>query len=208
MIRSRHSARRATNHRHLNKQIDRLHGGTVTQGGVTTTLTTPTTKQYTKVGCVEAKEWMERRLARMKNSIPPAEIERLSIEWSEDVNLLNIDPRIMELEAAQIAKRWHAYHVPQLGDIDKVKPAGVFRICGTQLGGASTRDVRDRKVTQIERLVDEYDLDVVTCLEVGVNWAELPSSMRIASWFRAGYHCKSFACHNTYDDLPVGEDVP
>ena len=200
MIRSRHSARRATTYRRLNKQIERLQRGTVSHGGEADNINTTT--QYTKVGYEEAKRWMELKLANMKSGIPAPEINRVAGEWSEEVNILNIDHRIVEIEAAQIAKRWHAYHVPQLGWVNKEKPAGVFRICGTQLGGASSRDVRDRKITQIERLVDDYDLDVVTCLEVGVNWAALPSSKRLASWFRAGYKCTSFASHNTYDGLP------
>ena len=69
------------------------------------------------MGFTEAKEWMELRLANLKSGIPREERARLSEIWAEDLGSYDIDPIIVEMEAALIAKTWHKYHIPRLWNI-------------------------------------------------------------------------------------------
>jgi hypothetical protein len=66
------------------------------------------------VGFEEAKAWMERRLAGMKNGVPAAGARGLSREWISSVDsnsLLRMDPGIAAIEAANLAKQYARWHV-------------------------------------------------------------------------------------------------
>ena len=39
------------------------------------------------------------------------------------------------------------------------------------------------KIEQTTRLNNKFDVDMVSCLEVGTNWAQNPSSKALASYF-------------------------
>ena len=82
----------------------------------------------------------------MKGRIPQHDISEVAEDWTRDLSNFDLDPRIVEMEAAQIVKRYNRWHVPELGGMTEEKPAGVFRILGGQLNSASTREVRDRKM--------------------------------------------------------------
>ena len=43
-------------------------------------------KQFSKVGFKEAKAWMERRLAAMKNGVPKAVAAELARDWLSSLN--------------------------------------------------------------------------------------------------------------------------
>ncbi len=64
-------------------------------------------KQFSKVGYEDAKSWMERRLAGMKNGVPMAEASGLSREWASSVDtdiLLGMDLGMADIEATNLAK--------------------------------------------------------------------------------------------------------
>ena len=71
-------------------------------------------KQFSKVGYEDAKTWMERRLAGMKNGVPMANAAGLSREWasSVDVDILRgMDPGIVDIEAANLAKQYARWQI-------------------------------------------------------------------------------------------------
>ena len=109
----------------------------------------------------------------------------------------------MEIEAAQILQQYRKWHVPQLGDMHKDRPDGVFRFALGQLNSASSQDVRDRKVAQINNLIDEWDVQGGAMSEVGVNWLSYPPSYSFASWFRDERDIKATVTHNTN----IGENI-
>ena len=73
------------------KILNTHHGGTRTPAGVDA--------QYNKVGLIEAKEWMERRLQGVKGGVPAAAITKVTEEWTEDLTNYDFDSRIVETEA-------------------------------------------------------------------------------------------------------------
>jgi hypothetical protein len=86
-------------------------------------------KQFSKVGFKEAKAWMERRLAGMKNGVPAADAAGLSCKWilSVDSNaLLGMDPGIAAIEATNLAKQYARWHVQHIGHIEQTQPDGFF----------------------------------------------------------------------------------
>ena len=95
--------------------------------------------------------------------------------------------------------RWH---VPRLGDLPTARPPSVFRFLGGQLNGMCTRSVRDRKLSQIHQLIDNWEIQGCCFQEVGINWSALPSQERMDSWFRHR-HADFFliTAHNTHENF-------
>ena len=112
---------------------------------------------------------MERRLAKFKSGIPQREAAELAENWVAGIDDIGVglDQRIVEIEAAQILKQYRKWHVPQLGDMNKDRPDGVFRFALGQLNSASSQDVRDRKVAQINNLIDEWGVGCTGRSNVG-----------------------------------------
>ena len=180
------SSRRATTHCKLTQILNRHQGKT-------------TNKQYMKVGFIEAKSWMERRLSNMKYGIMKEEVNKLANGWTLQREEYELDRRIVEIEAAEIAKRWHRYHVLELGVLEKERRDGILRCFGGQLNSASSQEVSDSKIDEINWVVDEWDLQLGGFSEVGVNWKKYPSSYNFASWFGAERNVRAITCHNTND---------
>ena len=89
----------------------------------------------------DAKTWMERRLAGMKNGVPTAEAAGLSREWASSANvdiLQGMDTGIADIEATNLAKQYTRWHVQRIGHMEQTRPDGVFRIMGGKLNSASS----------------------------------------------------------------------
>jgi hypothetical protein len=89
--RSRHLSRRATIYCQINEELIRgVDGSPVGQPHVENGSIRNNLKQFSKVGYEDAKTWMERRLAGMKNGVPVADAAGLSREWasSGDADIL------------------------------------------------------------------------------------------------------------------------
>lgn len=119
----------------------------------------------------------------MKSGIPQRDIEEMASDWSNDVEFLTLDPRIVEIEAANLAKQYERSHAPEYGSLAPECPDGVIRTMVVQLNSASTEEVRTRKVYELEHLLEEYQVQGVGFTEVGVNWSMYPPSQNLASWF-------------------------
>jgi len=193
-VRGSHSAKRAAAHRKNITQILNMHQG----GGENNENNNNhnSNKFYTKTSYTNAKQWMERRLSKFKSGIPKDDASILAQEWVDALDAGDIDHRIIEIEAAQIAKRYNRFHVSRLGDMSEERPDGVLRLLFGQLNSASTEDVRDRKVAQINQVVDKWDVQGGGLLEVGVNWSSWPSSYSFASWFLSERETRSSVAWN------------
>ena len=90
----------------------------------------------------------------------------------------------------------------QLGAIENPQPEGVFRIVGGQLNSASSTEVRSRKVSEVVRLINEWEVQAGGLSEVGVNWSKYPSSANLASWFKESIpDMKTHTAHNRHENI-------
>ena len=99
---------------------------------------------------------MERRLACRKSRIPWSKIRKLSEEYDFAANTTDLDPRIKELEANAITRKYEKYHVQELGRMERVRPGGVVRLAGIKLNSTSTQDSRDWKFLGLEDLIGDW----------------------------------------------------
>ncbi len=82
-------------------------------------------KQFSKVEIEEAKAWMERILAGMKNGVPLADAAGLLRKWMSSVDLnalLGMDPGIAAIEATNLAKQYARWHVQRIGHMEQTRP--------------------------------------------------------------------------------------
>ena len=144
----------------------------------------------------------------MKGGIPTQDISDEAEDWTRELDNYDLDARIVDMEAAQIVKRYNRQHVPELGGMKEEKQAGVFRLMGGQLNSASTKEVRDIKIAQIETIWDKYDVDLSCFQEICQNWSAFPPSYRLSSWFKATRLVKAHTSHNTNPGENVGKYQP
>ena len=200
---SRRSARRAALYRRICLTLDNSNKNDKAQQSDFNSRP-PQLRQYHKVGYEDAKTWMERRLAGMKSGVPNRIATMMADEWSASLteDMGDLDPRIAEIEAANMAKHYHRWHVKRLGTMTSPRPDGVFRILGGQLNSASSAEVRSRKVKDVVGLINEWEVQAGCLSEVGVNWSSYPSSANLASWFRDEIQdIKTHTAHNKHENV-------
>jgi hypothetical protein len=161
-------------------------------------------RQFHKVGYEDAKTWMERRLSAMKSGAPNWATTAIAGEWRSGLppNLTDLDDGIAEIEAPNLARHYARWHVPHLGNIEQQHPDGVFRFLGGQLNSASSTEVRTCKVDDLQRLINDWEVQGRGLSEVGVNWSTYPSSANLASWFKYEIpDMHTHTAHNTHEKV-------
>ncbi len=140
----------------------------------------------------------------MKTGVPNWVATSLAGEWSETLgeDFTDLDDGIAEIEAANLAKHYHRWHVLRLGTLENPRPDGVFCILGGQLNSALSLEVRSRKVKNVVRLINEWEVQAGCLSEVRVNWASYPSSANLASWFREDIQdIRTHTAHNSHENV-------
>ena len=99
-------------------------------------------KQFRQIGFEDAESWMEQRLARMRTGIPNsvAVATEMASNWAHQLNLSlgDLDKRIAEIEATNLAHHYTLTHVSCLGNMEKLQPDGMFRLIEGQSQMSST----------------------------------------------------------------------
>jgi hypothetical protein len=111
----------------------------------------------------------------------------------------------MEREERRQAKRELAcWYVPHLGTIPQVRPEGVFHLVGGNLNCASTKEVRDRKVLDIHRILETWVVQGGGFSEIGIDWRRIPQRKHLNSWFRTCQdEYRTSAFHNSYKAITM-----
>ena len=60
---------------------------------------------------------MRSHLLAHHHSIPREEIDVMAEEWGEGVDFAALDPRIVKIEVAYLAKQYNLSHVKELGNL-------------------------------------------------------------------------------------------
>ena len=114
-----------------------------------------------------------------------------------------------EMEAAvqkNIEDERAQWHIPRLGNMKEDRPDGVFRLMGGQLNSAATTRTRDRGITDLDRIIQKWDVQGGGFSEVGVNWSGLPRTQQLDSWFWASHEeVRTSMAHNKNESKSVGQ---
>ena len=112
------------------------------------------------------------RFDQFRNSVHAAsgsvqEVER----WNSEVELATLDQSVVHMERSALQIREQKSVVPRLGNIASEKPDGVWRLAYCQLNNMSGSDTRRRKLKDLERISQDFDVDGIAMCELGVNWS-------------------------------------
>jgi hypothetical protein len=99
--------------------------------------------------------------------------------------------------------RWH---VPCHGNMKEDRPDGVFRLMEGQPNSAATSRTRDRWITDLDRIIQKWDVQGGGFSEVGINWSCLPRTQQLDSWFWASHEeVRTSTAHNENKSKSVGQ---
>ncbi len=86
----------------------------------------------------------------------------------------------------------------------EMRPDGVFRLLGGQLNGSASHIIRDRRISDLTRLIHTWDIQDWSFLEVGINWTHLPHTKQLCSWFRRTQEEeRTSTSHNTNENVEI-----
>jgi hypothetical protein len=68
------------------------------------------------------------------------------------------------------------------------------------MGGCASKEIREVKIAAVEKLIRQYDINVIAFLELHFNWSKVNSSANLASWLHnKEQEMRYVAAHNTQD---------
>jgi hypothetical protein len=75
-----------------------------------------------------------------------------------------------------------------------------MRIMVCQMGGCAGKEVREIKMSTMEKLIQKYNINLVACMELNFNWSKVNSSANLASWLdQEKRETRSTTAHNTQE---------
>jgi hypothetical protein len=69
--------------------------------------------------------------------------------------------------------------------MNEERPDWVFRFMGGQLNSTTTKTVRDKKISDIHQIIDQWNVQGGGFSEIGINWQCLPHTRGFSDWFRS-----------------------
>ena len=141
-----------------------------------------------------------RRFDQFRNSGHAATGNRRELEeWQSGLEVEALDKRIVQIEDNALREREAKSVVPRIGNLASDKPDGVWRIGYCQLNNMSGSDTRRRKIKDMQRIIQDFELDGMTMCELGVNWSS-GRGHSLKSWC-SPYFSHDIRCataHNTH----------
>ena len=86
-------------------------------------------------------------------------------------------------EQKRAGKESACWYVPRLGSIPQDRPDGVFHLVGGNLNCTPKKEVRDRKVSDIHRIWETWDVQGGGFSEIGIDCQRIPQRTHLDSWF-------------------------
>jgi hypothetical protein len=68
--------------------------------------------------------------------------------------LTELDNEIEQNERTRARKNKDRWYVPHLGEVPQIQPEGIFHLLGGNLNSMTSKEVRDRKIFDIHRLIE------------------------------------------------------
>jgi hypothetical protein len=119
----------------------------------------------------------------MKSGVPNWAAVDLSPQWCERLRQNNLDERIVEIKAINLANHYNRWYVPRLGSMPQKWPDGVFQILGGQLNSATLAETWTCKMGDIVCMINKWEIQEGAQLEVGLNWGTYPLSATLLCGF-------------------------
>ncbi len=115
-----------------------------------------------------------------------------------------MDNKIEQNECTRAREDKDRWYMPRLGEVPQILSEGVFRLLGGNLNSVSSKEVRERKIFDIHRLIETWDVQGRGFSEIGIDWRKLPQSKGLASWFQTSHdEYQTATARNTNENVPT-----
>ncbi len=86
----------------------------------------------------------------------------------------------------------------------QIWPEGVFCLIGGNLNSVLSREIRERKISNIHCILEPWDIQGGWFSKIGIDWRKLPQAKGLASWFRMSLNeYWTLVAHNKNKDVPT-----
>jgi hypothetical protein len=150
---------------------------------------------------LEIKQMMDRRLTQQKQGkLTDAEIKGIVKDWHNQRREGDLNQAVVDREMKTMEAKLAKYNVDQLGEIPIEREGGTMRIMVCQMGGCTGKEVREIKMSTTEKLIQKYNVNLVACMELNLNWSKVNISANLASLIhQEERETRSITAHNTQE---------
>jgi hypothetical protein len=150
---------------------------------------------------LDIKQILDRKaVLNKKGTLSVQEIKLLVKELHDTRTEADLNEEMVRMEMKALESKIRKNNVPQLGDIPEEREDGNMRILVCQMGGCASKEMREVKITAVEKLIRQYDINVIPFMELYFNWSKVKSSANLASWLHnKEQETRCVAAHNTQE---------
>jgi hypothetical protein len=132
---------------------------------------------------LDIKQILDRKaVLNKKGTLSAQEIKVLVKEWHNTRTEADLNEEMVRMEMKALESKIRKYNVPQLGDIPEEREDRNMRILVCQMGGCASKEIREVKIAAVEKLIRQYNINIIAFLELNFNWTKVNSSAILASW--------------------------
>jgi hypothetical protein len=119
---------------------------------------------------MDIRKLMDRHLAQQKKGLlMDAEIQKLVTEWQDVRGKAELDQETIDREVKTMEEKLNKYNMATLGKVPTQRKDGTFRILVCQMVVCSGKEVRELKIAATERLINKYEVNLSTFMELNYN---------------------------------------
>jgi len=145
---------------------------------------------------------MECRLAQQKRGIlTENEINHIVKDWGDQRAEEELDKIAIKREVIRLERKFKRYNISELGRMPDAKEEGRCRMLYCQMNNASTKEVREVKMSAVTHLNTKYDIDVDLFVEIGHSWRVGGRGHNLGSWLDSREQIRFKAAHNNEDPI-------
>jgi hypothetical protein len=137
-----------------------------------------------KLNYMDIKQMLDRQIVQNeKGTLTDGEIRSLVRAWQDQRTENKLNSTTVEMELKAMEKKLQTYNVEQLGDIPVEREDRTIRIMVCQMGGCVSKESREFKIADTERLIRKYNINLCIFMKLNFNWTTVNSSANLVSWF-------------------------
>jgi hypothetical protein len=122
------------------------------------------------INYLDIKQILDKKSAMCnKGALSDQEIKLLVKEWHNTRMESELNEAMVRMEMKAMESKIRKYNVPQLGEIPNKRDNGNIRILVCQMGGCASKEIREIKIAAVEKLIRQYDINVIAFLELNFN---------------------------------------
>ncbi len=119
---------------------------------------------------LDIKQILDRKAAlNKKGTLLDQEIKSHVKEWHDTRTEAKLNEVTVRMEMKALKSKVRKYSVPQLGEILEERDDDNMRILVRQMGGCTSKEIKEIKIAVVEKMIRQYDMNVLAFLKLNFN---------------------------------------